>query len=440
MKPLKFQIICPAARQFRVERSDQTASFQTRIFRFSMLSALCVAAATPPEIETEVVDENVQAIDFDTDADIVGVSFMTYNAPRAYDIARRFRKRGKTVFLGGYHPTLLPEEAAAHGDAICIGEAEASLPRMIEDYRQHRLQKFYRLPYPGFRATRINPALIRSRQYMWPSVVQATRGCDQRCEFCSVSAFSERTFKKKPVEDVIEEIQLCGRKRVLFMDDSLAADLDYLKALLRALVPLRIHWYSQIAFNVTRDADLLNLMHDSGCRGVFIGFESLVQASLHETGKGFNRVAEYQAGIRKLHELGIAVVAAFVLGYDHDGPEVFERTLQFVDEAKIDALQLTVLTPFPGTALFRRLEREGRIHDRNWERYDLGHVVFSPKHMSAAELQNGHDRIVSRFYSWPWTLRRLGRQVRYLRPHELGLSVLISWGYRLKTRKDGYVR
>jgi radical SAM superfamily enzyme YgiQ (UPF0313 family) len=437
--PLRFQIICPAARQFRIERPDQVASVRTRIFRFSMLSALSVAAAAPPEIETEIVDENLRPIDFDGDADIIGVSFMTYNAPRAYEIARRFHHRGKTVFFGGYHASLMPEEAARHADAVCIGEAEANLPRMLEDYRHHRLQKFYRLPYPELRALRTSPTLFRSRDYMGASVVQATRGCCHRCEFCSVSAFSEHTFKKKPVPDVVAEIRAGGRKRVLFMDDSLAADPDYLKALLQALVPLRIRWYSQIAFNVTRDRELLDLMRRSGCRGVFIGFESLVQESLLETRKGFNRAAEYKAGIRELHRRGIGVMAAFVLGYDHDGPDVFARTLDFLEDTQADALQLAVLTPFPGTPLFERLERQGRIHDLNWEHYDLGHVTFRPSNMTAAALEDGHNQILRRFYSWPCILRRLGRQLRYLAPTELGLLALLNWGYRLKIRQDGYV-
>jgi len=434
---IKFQIICPAAPQFRITRRE-AAPFRTRIFRFSMLSALSVAACAPPEVQTEVVDENVQPVDFATDADIIGISFMTYNAPRAYEIAREFRQGGKTVFFGGYHPSLVPEEAAEHADAVCIGEAEANLPRMIEDYRQRRLRKFYRFPYPEFRAPRADSGLLRARDYMWCTVVQATRGCSNRCEFCSVSAFSQHAFKAKPIEDVVAEIQSGGKRRVLFMDDNLAGDIEYFKALLGALVPLRIRWYSQIGFQVTRDWQLLDLMRGSGCGGVFIGFESLTQQSLVETGKGFNRAAEYESGIQALHRRGIAVVAAFVLGYDHDGLEVFDGTLQFLERARADALQLTVLTPFPGTPLYHRLEQEGRIRDRDWQHYDLGHVTYEPRNMTAAVLQDGHNRILQRFYSWPCILRRVCRQIRYLGAAEISLLALINWGYRLKIRRDGY--
>ena len=290
-----------------------------------------------------------------------------------------------------------------------------------------------------FRSGRVKEELLRSHYYMPATVVQATRGCPHQCEFCSVSAFVEHSFKTKPIGDVVAEVKAGGRRRVLFVDDNLAADAECLKELLRALIPLRIHWYSQISFNVTRDGELLELMRQSGCRGVFIGFESLMQESLVETGKQFNQAADYQSGIRELHRRKIAVMAALVLGYDHDGAEVFERTLRFLDDARADALQLAVLTPFPGTPLYRRLEGEGRIRDRNWEHYDLGHVTFAPKNMTAAELEEGHNRVLGRFYSWPRILRRTWRQTRYLNPGEIGLLGLLSWGYRLKNRKDGYV-
>lgn len=440
MRRPRLQIICPAAPQFRIERPGQRAPLRSRIFRFSMLTPLSVAAAAPPDVEVSIVDENVEAVDLDADVDVVGLSFMTFNAPRAYQLARGFRERGRTVIFGGYHPTLLPEEAAQHCDAVCVGAAEANLPRMLADWRRGRLQRLYRHPQQEFRSAPVDLGLIRGRQYMSATLVQATRGCRHRCEFCSVSAFSGSSVLKKPVEQVVEEIRRGRSRRVLFIDDSLSSEPGYLRALLQALIPLRVRWYSQMGFDVTRDDELLELMERSGCRGLFIGLESLSQASLEETRKGFNRTGDYREGIRRLHRRGIAVVGAFVLGYDHDGPDVFDRTLRFLDEAEVDALQLTVLTPFPGTPLHRKLEQEGRLVDRNWEHYDLGHVVFAPRQLDAAALRAGHDRILGRFYSWSWIVRRLARGLRYLRPHELGLVGLLGLGYRLKTRRDGYVQ
>ena len=310
---------------------------------------------------------------------------------------------------------------------------------MIEDWRSGRLQRFYRHAQKELEGATLDFGLIRGGRYMASTLVQATRGCRNRCEFCSVSAFSGRSLLQKPIEDVVEEIRRGRSRRVLFIDDSLSCDRDYLRALLRALVPLRIRWYSQVGFDVTADGELLDLMQQSGCRGVFIGLESVSQSSLEETRKGFNHAADYQDGIRRLHQRGIGVIGAFVLGYDHDGRDVFDRTLRFLEEAEVDALQLAVLTPFPGTPLHHRLELEGRLTDRNWEHYDLGHVVFAPRNMEAAELRAGHDRVLARFYSWPWIVRRLGRGLRYLHVPDLGLLALVGLGYRLKTRRDGYV-
>jgi len=405
-----------------------------------MMSALSVAAAVPDGVEVEIVDENVEPVDFDAGVDLVGVSFMTFNAPRAYEIARQFRARGKPVLFGGYHPSLQPDEAAAHCDALCIGPAEPNLPRMIEDWRAGRLRRVYREPLGEFRTRPVDPGLVRGMQYVASTVVQATRGCHNRCAFCSVAAFSGYSLQKKPVGDVVREIRSGRSRSVLFIDDSLSADVGYLHELLRALASLRIRWYSQIGFGVTRDAETLDLLAQSGCHGVFVGFESISQRSLDETRKGFNRAEEYKEGIRRLHDRGIGVFGAFVLGYDSDTPDIFERTLRFLEDAEVDALQLTVLTPFPGTPLYRKMEEQGRIVDRNWEHYDLGHVVFKPAGMTAAELRAGHDMILERFYSWPAILRRLRRQARYLRPRDLGLSALVGWGYRLKTRLDGYVQ
>jgi len=260
----------------------------------------------------------VEPIDFDADADVVAISFMTFNAPRAYEIARAFRRRGKTVIVGGYHPTLLPQEAALHADAVCVGEAEANLPSMLGDVRANRLRKIYDIPYERLEPSPIEPHLLARGKYAPCAVVQATRGCPNGCAFCSVSAFSRRTFKSRPVADVVGEIRRARTRRVLFMDDHLAADRAYAESLLRALVPLGRRWYAQIGAGVARDPGFLRLLARSGCQGVFVGF-------------------------------------------DHDGPETFDRTSRFLRETGVEALQLTILTPFPGTPVFERMEGHDRI-------------------------------------------------------------------------------
>ncbi len=434
---IKFLIVCPAAKEFRVGTVGGRAAWRMRVFRFSMLTPLSVAAAAPDSVEPRIVDESVEPIDFDAEADLVGISFMTFNAPRAYEIAWEFKRRGKTVVLGGYHPTLLPEEAARHGDAVCVGEAEPNVPRIVADFQAGRLQRFYSSRDSSFTSPCPDRRLIRERQYVTSTVVQATRGCHNQCEFCSVTAFCRHTFKTRPVREVVDEIRSFRNKSILFMDDNLVADPGYAASLFRELIPLRKHWYAQIGVSATRDPEFLELMRASGCRGVFTGFESLSQDSLNGTGKQFNRADEYREAIRRLHAHGIGVCGAFVLGFDQDTPAVFETTARFLEEAELDTLQLTVLTPFPGTQLFERLNQAGRIFDTAWEHYDLGHVVFQPAVVSPEQLTAGHHRILRQFYSWRSILRRSLRQTRYLAPKEIALSFLVSIGYRFKLRATG---
>jgi len=397
-----------------------------------MLSALYVAACVPDDIRTQIVDENIEPINLDTDADIVGISFMTFNAPRAYELAAAFKKRGKTVIFGGYHPTLMSEEAIAHCDAVCVGDAEANVPQMMTDYKAGTLKRFYRNRSNTLTSLEVDNTLINSKQYIVSSVVQATRGCPNRCEFCAVSAFFRHSHRTKPVENVVEEIQRIKSKHIVFIDDNIGADVSHAEKLFEALIPLKKHWYAQIGVYAANDPALMSLMSKSGCRGVLIGFESLSQQSLDEVSKGANRVQAYRKAIQTFHAHGIFVFGCFVLGFDQDHSEICDTTARFLRETNVDGLQLTVQTPFPGTPLFERMEQEGRIFDKNWTHYDFGHVVFKPKHMSVEELQTAHDQILRGFYSWPSILKRLFRQLRYLAPTEVIISLMLSAGYRFK--------
>jgi radical SAM superfamily enzyme YgiQ (UPF0313 family) len=435
---VKFLLINPAAPQWRVHPGSRPP-LATRIFRFSMLSSLYVAAAAPPGVETRILDEEVEPVDFDADADLVGLSFMTFNAPRAYEIADRFRlEKGRTVIMGGYHPSFRPEEAIGHADSVCVGEAEPNLPRMIGDFCSGRLQPFYRGGLADLGSLLpLNRALVTRGLYLWTDTAQATRGCPQQCTFCSITAFFDHTFRARPVEDVTDELRTLG-KRILFMDDNLTSSREYAKELFSAMIPLKKSWYSQCSVSLAGDDKLLSLAARSGCRGVFVGFESLSEDNLRAWKKSFSRARDYQRAIRKLHDAGIAVYAGIVFGDDGDTSEVFERTLEFLLESRVDALQATILTPFPGTPLFDAMEREGRIVDRNWSHYDFRHVVFEPKEMSRAALRAGHDRVLSRFYSAPAVLSRLRSELAYLPLSTLLLGTLpLNYGYRHRLRTDG---
>ncbi|MFH0991468.1 MAG: radical SAM protein [bacterium] len=437
-KRLKFLLINPTAPEWRVT-SGKGPLKKTQIFRYSMLSSLYVAAAMPASVETRIVDEEVEAIDFDTDADLIGISFMTFNAPRAYEIADEFRNhRSKPVIVGGYHPSFMPEEVLGHADAVCIGEAENNVPRMIEDFMAGRLSRIYRngtvdlkgLPVP-------DRGLIKQGSYSVVDTVQATRGCPQRCTFCSISTFFGQKFRSRPVDEVIEELKQLG-KYLLFMDDNIISDADYAKDLFEKMIPLGKIWFSQCSTRVAYNDELLSLARRSGCRGLFVGFESLSQDGLKDWNKSFNRAKDYAWVIKQIHLKGISVCAAIVFGNDSDTPEIFPRTLEFLLTSNVDVLQATILTPFPGTPLFDEMDREGRIVDKNWGHYDFRHVVFEPHRMGREVLKDGHDWVLSKFYSRQSIARRLRNELAYLNPNTMLRATLpLNISYRSRLSADG---
>ncbi|MCK4516419.1 MAG: B12-binding domain-containing radical SAM protein, partial [Spirochaetaceae bacterium] len=385
-------IVCPAP----VACQAQKRSKVSRYFRHTRLSLLTVAAATPPDWDVSIVDEYVSPIDFSEEFDCVGISFMTAGAPRAYEIADLCRSRGITVVAGGFHPTFLPNEALEHFDSVCVGDAEPSWPVMLKDIEANRLKPLYtsdrnrslsNLPIP-------RRDLLTKASYLTRNTVQTSRGCPNRCHFCSVSAFHNATYRHRPVSDVIAEIRNLSGKLLIFIDDNIVSDRSYALELFGALKELDRHWFSQAELKIAKDPELLDAAVESGCQGLFVGFESLSDENLKAMHKGFNRAEEYLRSTETLHSRGIAVEAAFIFGLDNDTVDVFDKTLDFLTESAVEVAQLTMMTPFPGTALYEQLEREGRILTRDWKYYDFNHVVFRPMRMSPEELQEGTDKLV----------------------------------------------
>jgi radical SAM superfamily enzyme YgiQ (UPF0313 family) len=398
-----------------------------------------VTAALPPHVHARIMDEEVEPIDYDADCDLVGITFMTYNAPRAYEIADRFRKeKGKTVIFGGYHPSFMPEEAGQHCDAICIGEAEESLPRMVADFEAGRLQPVYRSDPIDLKGLRVpDRSLLKQSAYGMPEAIQATRGCANHCRFCSVAQFFRHTHRARPVLEVIAELKTLGGY-VIFMDDHIVGDPDYARELFAAMAPLRKTWVSQCGVRIAYDPELLRLAAASGCCGLFVGFESINEATLRSWGKHFNRAREFEWAVGRIHDAGITVCGAVVFGADADSADVFRRTLDFVQRARVDALQATILTPFPGTPLYSDLDRQGRIFDRDWSHYDFGHVVFEPAGMSRETLRHGHDWVLAQFYSQRNIWRRIAHSFGYA---PLGIILRgvaplnLSYRYRLAANR-----
>lgn len=436
MDQLRFLLINPTRPLWAARDQDRPRG--PRVFRFSMLPSLYVAAAMPDWVETRILDEDLEPVDYHADVDLVGLSFMTFNAPRAYEIADRFRARGVPVIMGGYHPTFLPAEALEHADAVCVGDAEPNVPRMLEDLAAGRLQPLYQESAPDLAGLPIpDRSLLRRGAYITPDVLQATRGCPYRCRFCSIAAFHHGQLRTRPVEEVIAELKTLGHS-VIFMDDNIIGNREYARELFAAMIPLGKRWFSQCGLAIGLDPELLELARRSGCRGLFIGFESLSQENLAGWRKQVNRGKDYLQIVANLHRAGIGVFAGFVFGSDHDGPDVFRTTLDFLFEANVETLQATRLTPFPGTPLFDELDGAGRIFDRDWSHYDFAHVVFQPTGMSVPQLHHGTSWLLRQFYGSRSVGRRLWKATRYLEPGVLTKAVLpLNLGYRHRLSKNG---
>ena len=406
-----------------------------RSLRYAPLTLTTLAALVPQGLgaAVEIVDEGIQDVDTERPADLVGLTVITGTAPRAYELAARFRARGIPVILGGPHVTLVPDDAAPHADAIVVGYAEESWPQLLRDAAAGRLQSRYdqrpHLSLAGMPFAR-RDLLPRSR-FLTTDVFEATRGCVHNCDFCVVPSAWGRTPYQKPVEDVVADIRQKGSRKLIFVDLNLIADPVYAARLFEALIPLRVQWYGLATTLLGDDAPLLALAARSGCRGLLMGLESMSVKNLRQSGKGFNAPADYARLVERLHQHRIALQGCFVFGLDHDTPAVFLETARFAVEARIDLPRFAVVTPFPGTALYRRLDAQNRILTRNWELYDGHHVVFQPSLMSVEDLQRGIETAWRHAYSvrsaWrrlraspsPWPVR-LGANLAY-RPYARNL-------------------
>ncbi|MFC2093383.1 radical SAM protein [Bacteroidota bacterium] len=379
------------------------------------LSLPTVAGATPKDIETTIIDEKVDEINFDEKVDIVGIGAMTPNITRAYEIADEFRKRGVTVVMGGIHASMMPDEALKHADSVVIGEADCLWRQVINDFKEGKLQKSYRFTsYPELEdisAPRYD--LVKSEKYVI-NQVQTSRGCPFDCDFCSVKAFSGQQFRLKNIEQVVEEIKslypnyvinilgydLKLPKTLLFADDNIIGNKSYSRKLFKAIMPLKLSdWYCQSSINVGRDNEMLSMMKEAGCQSMIIGIESVNPETLMGMDKKINKVDEYYECIYNIQSHGIKVLGSFVLGSDAEDDSIFEKTVKFIKENNLIYNMINILTPLPGTRLFERLESEDRILHKDWERYNFESVCFKPKQMSVETLAEGRRWVNKEIYA-----------------------------------------
>jgi radical SAM superfamily enzyme YgiQ (UPF0313 family) len=396
--------------------------------RYAPLTLTTLASLIPPELDAEVVlmDEGISDVDVTCDIDLAAISSITGTAPRCYELAAQFRARGVPVVLGGIHPTLMPDEAAQHADAVVVGYAEETWPRLLRDFVAGRMQlryeqsphlKLENLPIP-------RRDLLDAKNYVTLHTIEATRGCIHKCEFCVVPSAWGRPLQK-PIGEVIADIRQMRPRKLIFLDLNLISDTDYAKELFRALIPLRVRWGGLATTMIAWDDEMLDLAAASGCAGLLLGFESLSDGALAESRKQFNARVDYRTVIEKLHARGIAIQGCFVFGFDHDDVDVFDRTAQFAIDARIDLPRYAILTPFPGTPLHARLADEGRLLTTDWSYYDGQHVVYQPALMTPEQLQQGAERAWKKTYSYSGIARRLGGA-----RVQLGITIPTNFGYR----------
>ncbi len=408
---MKILLVAPATKEYRF--NPKQGHNLMKMFRFSLLSVLSVAACTPPKHEIKIIDEHVDYLDFDINVDVVGVSFMTAHANRAYEIGDEFLKRNRVVVFGGYHPTFMADEALNHCNAVVKGEAENLWPQLLRDMEKNKLKRVYSAgETTDLAQLQIPPRhLLKKKNYVNINAVQATRGCDNECEFCSVSSFFKQKQRFRPIDKVMEEIETLDSKFFLFIDDNITGDIEYAKRLFESLIPFKKKWVSQTSITITDDPELLKLAAQSGCCGLFIGIESVNSKSLAEVNKGFNKVEQYKTAIKKLHHHGICIEAGLMFGFDSDDLSVFEMTMDFTDRVNLDGAQVSVVTPLPGTAFFTRLQKAGRIFDYNWQHYDYRNVIFTPMLMTAEQLQQGFDWFSQEFYRKKRIVKRIANNL-----------------------------
>lgn len=410
------------------------------------ITGIHLAALTPPGYRVRVRHQQIEPVDFDSDADLVALSFFSGFAPEAYRLAREFKKRGKRVVAGGPHATFAPDEVLRYCDSVVIGEAESCWAEVLADAENGRLRNRYQgkaLPLSGVPRPRYD---LLPRGFFVQRVVQATRGCPFTCSFCTVPTLNPG-FRTRPVAEVIEDIKYdrfrhwWQRKVVWFWDDNLTIKRSYIKSLLTAMIPLRKWWLTQASMDIAEDPTLLDLMKESGCIGIFFGIESFGAESLKDAHKPQNKVHAYRSRIRALHDRGVCVMAGFIAGFDGDTPETIVAMAKQLYDSGVDVPFLSILTPYRGTPAYTKMADEGRIlTGRGWEFYNGYNVSFRPKNMSPEELLQAHRALWREAFSLKYSVLRILRSMFRLRFGAFLMCAMMNAFYCLKRMRGNEPR
>lgn len=383
-----------------------------RSWQMEPLPAALIAGLTPKNIEVKFYDDRMETIPFDEPTNAVVMSLETYTAKRAYQIASQYRRRHIPVIVGGFHATLMPDEAQRFAETVVTGEAEEVWDTVMDDLRFGRLQKRYYGGRTNLEYTPVDRSIFSNKRYLPIKLIETGRGCKFPCQFCSIQSFFERTHRARPVDSIVTEIQSLKEKTKIFffVDDNFAGNIKAAKELLKALIPLKIRWITQMSINAAHDEEFLSLLARSGCRGVLIGFESLDEKNLQVMKKGFNTMkGGYVNALSKLRKYKIMVYGTFVFGFEYDNYHSFETAVDFAIEQGFYISAFNHLTPFPGTPLYNLLQQEGRLRFDAWwldEQYRYNDIPFFPKNLSPKELTQSCVDARRKFYSIPSIIKR----------------------------------
>lgn len=383
---------------------------QIKYSLFPPLSLLTLAGLVPPDRYRMLVrDEHVEEVIVDEDVDLVVMTVYVSSARRAYELSDYYRARGAKVFLGGIHPTTLPEEATQHADSVCLGPGESVFLRMLEDFEAGRLRRQYhgRIDTDLSNVPVARRDLMNQSKYLVPNTIVASRGCPYCCDFCYKEGFWGRHYHAfRPLSEIRKELDTFKHRFVFFLDDNLLGNRREARRLFALLREYDFVWQASASLDAACTPGFLREAYDCGCRSLFVGFESVIKANMERAHKPQNRKYDYAEAISRFHDAGIMINGSFVYGFDDDDRDVFVRTVEFAIENKVETATFHILTPFPKTRLFATLSREGRILHQDWERYDTRHVVFQPKRMSASQLEEGYWWSYEEFYKYGSILRR----------------------------------